>query len=121
MREAMVDEDVREDTTPLAEAVSACLALPPSVEIGDQRWLLLIAGVSAPSEDCVTVRVLLSGPYGRHRRVRLDLRERVLRNQGYDGARAAEAIVAWLPNSDEHDVLELTPRELASRRRPAAG
>lgn len=116
----MVDEDIREDSTPLAEAVSACLSLPPAVEIGDQRWQLIISSVSTPSEDCVTVRVLLSGPYGRHRRARLDLRERVLRHKCYDAARAVDAIVAWLPNSDEYDVLELTARDVG-RRRSAAG
>lgn len=98
------------DTT-IAEALPACFPLPRNINIGDQRWKITVSAVIA-SDEGVSVRLLLSGPYERHRRARLDLDERRLLAKAYDPDRAVGAITAWLPNSDEDDVLELSGRDL---------
>lgn len=100
------------DTT-IAEALPACFPLPRTISIGDQRWRITVSVVIASHEEGVSVRLLLSGPYERHRRARLDLDEGRLLAKGYDPARAVGAITAWLPNSDEDDVFELSGRDLA--------
>ena len=100
------------DTT-IAEALPDCLPLPRTISIGDQRWKITVSAVTASSEGRVSVRLLLSGPYDRTRRARLDLEERALLAKAYDPDRAVSAIIAWLPHSDEDDVLELAGRDLA--------
>ena len=105
----------------IAEALPACLPLPRTISIGDQRWTITVSAVITSSEECVSVRLLLSGPYERSRRARLDLDERTLLAKAYDPDRAVGAITAWLPHSDEDDVFELSGKDLAlSPPRPVA-
>ena len=100
----------------IAEALPECLPLPRTIQVGDQRWTLTVSAVLAAGGDRASVRLLLSGPYERHRRARLELSERALLAKEYDPQRALDALMAWLPHSDENDVLDLTARDLA---RPA--
>lgn len=97
----------------IAETLSRSLPLPRTVSIGDQRWTIAVSAVLTVADDLVSVRLLLSGPYGRFRRARLDLDAAALQANAYDPARVVQAIKAWLPHSDEDDVLGLSGQDLA--------
>lgn len=100
----------------IAEALPSCLPLPRTLQIGDQSWTLAVSAVLGAAEGRCSVRLLLRGPYNRQRRARLEVEEEALLSGAYDARRAVEALMAWLPYSDEDDVLDLAARDLTRLR-----
>jgi len=104
----------------IGEALPNCFPLPRTIEIGDQTWIVAVSAILMRTEKAVSVRLLLSGPHERHRRVRLDVETVPLLAGEYDVAPLVAGIAGWLPNSDAEDMLELSGRDLMREAEPAA-
>lgn len=86
--------------------------MPREIRIGNQPWSISCVEVDADQDGSVVLLWLLSGPYDRHRAVRMRLHPGTLIAHGYDAGRAAELMRQWLPSSDRDEVLEISGEEL---------
>lgn len=86
--------------------------LPREVRIGNQHWTVFCNETCADDGRSVVLLWLLSGPYERHRTVRIRLDADRLLSGAYDAERAAELVRRWLPSSDRDEVFELSGRDL---------
>lgn len=96
----------------VAEALPQCFPLPAWVEVGNQRWTITCSSLYMRASGAILMRLLLSGPYGRFRHVRLTLQQGPLLERQYDAPTAARLMTEWLPYSDAKDLLQIDGAQL---------
>jgi hypothetical protein len=101
----------------LSDALPRCFPLPAAVMVGTQTWKISVSDIKTRS-GTVVLKLLLSGPYARFRRARIDVERAMLLDGGYDAGAAARLIAAWLPHSDGTDCLEIDAAEISGGSSP---